>query len=293
MLTSSGQKFHQALTTEKPLQIIGTINAYCAIMAQKIGFRALYLSGAGVSNASYGLPDLGLTTLDNVLEDARRIIAAVDLPLLVDIDTGWGNALMINRTIKSMISAGVAAVHIEDQVFEKRCGQLSGKTLVSTDEMVDRIKAAVDAKTDPHFFIMARLDGFTVEGLEKTIERALAYYAAGVDGLFAEAFATLTDYQALKNTVPAPILANLTEFGVTPLFNTQELAQAGVDMALYPLSASRAMNSTALSVFKTIREKGTQQDVLELMQTRQELYKFLNYDASVHHLTNTQGSNHG
>lgn len=278
MSTSPGHKFRKAVHTEKPLQIAGAVNAYCAMMAENVGFKALYLSGAGIANCSYGLPDLGMTTLDNVLEDVNRITAAVDLPLLVDIDTGWGNTFMIARTIKSMIRAHVAAIHLEDQVFAKRCGHRSGKTLVSKEEMVDRIKAAVDARKDPEFVIMARTDAFSMEGLESTIERALAYKEAGADMLFAEALDALDHYKTIKKIVDIPLLANLTEFGRTPLFTLEELIQAEVDMALYPLSASRAMNEAALKVYQDIRKNGTQKGSLDSMQTREELYQFLHYD---------------
>ena len=278
MPLSPGAQFRKALTQEKPLQIVGVINAYAAMMAQHVGFKALYVSGAGVANSSYGLPDLAMTTLDNVLEDVSRIAGAVSTPLLVDIDTGWGNAFMIARTIKSMIRAGAAAVHIEDQVFEKRCGHRAGKQVVSTEEMVARIKAAVVARTDPNFVIMARTDAFAIEGLEKTIQRGLAYVEAGADMLFVEALTELEHYQKIKSVIPVPILANMTEFGVTPLFSTKELASVGVDMVLYPLSANRAMNLAAVKVFQTIRDKGTQFDMLEEMQTREELYGFLDYE---------------
>lgn len=272
-----GQKFYEALSLEKPLQIVGTINAYVALMAQQMQYRALYVSGAGVANSSYGLPDLAITTLDNVLEDVRRITAAVDLPLLVDIDTGWGNALMIARTIKLLTRAGAAAVHIEDQVTEKRCGHRPGKRLVSKDIMCDRIKAAVDAKTDPNFVVMARCDGLTVEGIDATIERALSYCKAGADMLFPEAFFTLEQYKVFKKAVKVPILANITEFGQTPLFTREELASADVDMALYPLTANRAMNKAAYNVLKTLRTQGTQKEIIEQMQTRDELYNVLEY----------------
>jgi methylisocitrate lyase len=277
MKSSPGSKFRKAVNSEKPLQIVGTVNAYIAILAKHSGFKAIYLSGAGVANSSYGLPDLGITTLDDVLEDARRITAAVDLPLLVDIDTGWGNAFLIERTIKSMIRLGVAAIHIEDQISQKRCGHLSGKVIVSKEEMVDRIKAAVDARIDPDFVIMARTDAFAVEGIELAIERAIAYRDAGADMLFPEALHSLEDYQKFKKAVEIPILANLTEFGKTPLFLLSELASANIDMALYPLSANRAMNLAALKVFEEIRGHGTQIHILENMQTREELYGFLNY----------------
>lgn len=279
MKESPGMRFRQAAAKEKPLQIVGTINAYAALMAKKVGFEAIYLSGAGVANSSYGLPDIGMTTLDNVLIDARRIIEAVDLPLLVDIDTGWGNALMIGRTIKAMESSGVAAVHIEDQVFEKRCGHLPNKNLVSTEEMVDRIKAAVDARKDRNFVIMARTDAFAQEGLEKMIERCHAYEEAGADMLFLEALTELKHYKICKDSLALPILANMTEFGRTPLFTLKQLAEANVDLVLYPLSANRAMNLAGLSVFQELRHRGTQQFLLERMQTREELYGFLEYDA--------------
>ena len=236
---SPGQKFRQALAQEKPLQIVGTINAYAAIMAQEVGFRAIYLSGAGVANASYGLPDLGMTTLDNVLIDAGRITSAVDIPLLVDIDTGWGNSLMIQRSIRCMERIGVAAVHMEDQPFEKRCGHRPNKTVISTNAMVDRLKSAVDARQDPSFVVMARTDAYAGEGLEKTIERCRAYENAGADMHFIEALTNLKDYQAFSNALKCPILANMTEFGRTPLYTKEELAEVGVGLILYPLSAWR------------------------------------------------------
>ena len=262
---------------ESPLQIAGTINAYQALQARLAGFRALYLSGAGVANASYGLPDLGITTLDNVLEDVRRITARVDLPLLVDIDTGWGNALMVGRAVAAVCRAGAAAVHIEDQIFEKKCGHLSGKKIVPLEEMVRRIEAAVAAKPDPDFIIMARTDAFANEGLEGAIARAKAYRQAGADMLFPEALTALDHYRALKNSVDLPLLANLTEFGKTPLFSLEELRSVGIEMALYPLSASRAMNQAALETYQTIRNEGTQKNVLGKMQTREKLYEILEY----------------
>lgn len=277
MSTSPGRKFRNATKSFKPLQVVGTINAYAALMAQKIGFHAIYLSGAGVANSSYGLPDLGLTTLDNVLEDVQRITAVVDLPLLVDIDTGWGSALMIDRTIKAMIRAGAAAVHIEDQVFHKRCGHRPKKALVSTEEMVDRIKAAVDARTDSSFVIMARTDAFASEGLSGATERALAYKEAGADMLFPEALPTLDDYRLFKKAVKIPVLANLTEFGQTPLFTRQELSGADIDLILYPLSVNRAMNRAAEEVFETILKQGTQRRSISDMQTRDQLYDYLDY----------------
>lgn len=274
---SQGKKFRAALAAEKPLQIIGTINAYSALLAQRTGYRAIYLSGAGVANASFGLPDLGITTLNDVLEDARRITNAVDTPLLVDIDTGWGSAFNIERTIRSMIEANVAAVHMEDQVQAKRCGHRPGKAVVATAEMVDRIKAAVDARTDEHFVIMARTDALAAEGLDAAIERAQHYLAAGADMIFFEGARELAQLKAATTQCKAPVLANITEFGVTPLFTRDELSSAGVSMILYPLSAFRAMNQAALHVYQTIRSAGTQKDLISQMQTRDELYDFLNY----------------
>jgi methylisocitrate lyase len=276
--TSAGERFRRALAEETPLQIAGTPNALVALMAERIGYRALYLSGAGVANLSFGLPDLGVTTLDNVLEDARRITGAVDLPLLVDVDTGFGAELMIERTVREMIRAGVAAIHIEDQVSDKRCGHRPGKALVPQQEMVDRIRAAVDARTEPGFVIMARTDAVAVEGLGKALERASAYAAAGADMIFPEALSDVAHYRAFKDAAGRPVLANLTEFGLTPGFTTAELASAGVDMALYPLSASRAMNRAAQRVLREIRERGTQAGVVAEMQTRVELYDLLGYE---------------
>lgn len=280
---SAGKRFRNALATQFPLQIVGTINAYAAIMAKHAGFQALYLSGAGVANASYGLPDLGMTSLDNVLDEARKITYAVDTPLLVDIDTGWGAPPMIARTIRLMELSGVAAVHIEDQPFEKRCGHRPNKEVIPTREMVDRIAAASNAKSDPDFVIMSRTDAFAVEGLEKTIERCLAYENAGADMHFIEALTSLDQYSQFSKILNKPILANITEFGKTPLFTKDELAQAGVAMILYPLSAWRAMNLAALQVYKTIRDNGTQKNCLPIMQTREELYGFLNYEAQEQH----------
>lgn len=279
MKQSPGQQFRRALEEEKPLQIVGTVNAYAAMMAQKVGFRALYLSGAGVANISYGIPDLGMTTLDNVLTDACRILEAVPLPLLVDIDTGWGGALMIGRTIRAMERAGVAAVHIEDQLEQKRCGHRPGKAIVTEGEMVERIKAAVDARTDTSFVVMARTDAFAVEGLEGMLERCAAYQEAGADMLFLEALPSLEAYRACRQALACPLLANITEFGQTPLYTLSELDAVGIDMALYPLSASRAMNLAALKVFETLRQQGTQKFLIDQMQTREELYGFLNYTA--------------
>jgi len=272
-----GQRFRHALAENSPLQIMGTINAYTALMATKIGHKAIYISGGACANASYGLPDLGMTSMNDVLEDARRITAVVDTPLVIDIDTGWGGAFNIARTIKESIRAGVAAVHIEDQVAAKRCGHRPNKEIVSTEEMVDRIKAAVDAKTDDSFFIMARTDSYAGEGLQSAVDRAGAYVDAGADGIFAEAMATLEEYTAYNKAVNAPLLANMTEFGMSPLFDTRELAAHGVDMVLYPLTATRAMNKAAEMVYRDVLEKGHQRDVVDDMQTRMELYDYLNY----------------
>ncbi|WIO73096.1 methylisocitrate lyase [Porticoccaceae bacterium LTM1] len=272
-----GQRFRLAIEQEKPLQIVGTINAYSAMMAEQVGHKAIYLSGAGVANASYGLPDLGMTSLNDVLEDVRRITSASELPLLVDIDTGWGGAFNIAKTIKDMTKAGAAAVHIEDQVAQKRCGHRPNKEIVSKEEMVDRVKAAVDARTDDSFFVMARTDSFAQCGLEEAIDRAQAFVEAGADGIFAEAINELEHYRAFRDALNVPILANITEFGKTPLYNKQELAENGADMVLYPLSAFRAMNKAALNVYQNILEKGDQKDVVDTMQTRMELYDFLGY----------------
>lgn len=274
---SAGARFRQALKDHQPLQLVGTINAYSAVMAERIGHKAIYLSGAGVANASYGLPDLGMTSLENVLEDVRRITAASKLPLLVDIDTGWGGALNIARTVKEMIRAGAAAVHIEDQVAQKRCGHRPNKAIVSKEEMVDRIKAAVDARSDEDFFIMARTDALAQEGLEAAVERAQMCVEAGADGIFAEAVTDLAYYRAFKTAVKMPILANMTEFGKTKLYDKSELAAAGVDLLLYPLSAFRAMNRAAETVYTAILADGDQRSVVDNMQTREELYDYLNY----------------
>ena len=275
--TSPGARLRAAIAAERPLQVVGTINAYCAMLAERAGFRALYLSGAGVANASHGLPDLGITTLDDVLEDARRITAACPLPLLVDADTGFGGAFSIGRTVKELIRAGAAGMHIEDQVQAKRCGHRPGKSLVTQEEMVDRIKAAVDARSDPSFVIMARTDALAVEGLEPAIARALACREAGADAVFPEALTDLRDYRRFADAVGLPILANITEFGKTPLYSVDELRAAGVGMVLYPLSAFRAMSRAALAVYQTIRGDGTQARVVETMQTRAELYEVLDY----------------
>lgn len=274
---SAGRRFRDAVRREAPLQIPGTINAYHAMMAERVGYQALYMSGAGVANASFGLPDLGMTSMNDVLEDARRITGATQLPLLIDIDTGWGGAFNIARTIKQMTAAGVAAVHIEDQVGQKRCGHRPNKELVSQGEMVDRIKAAVDAKTDDDFVVMARTDALAVEGMAPMLERIAAYEAAGADAIFAEAMTEIDMYTQVVNAVNVPVLANLTEFGMTPLYTVEQLRSVGIAMALYPLSAFRAMNQAALNVFTAIRNDGTQANVVDSMQTRQDLYDFLNY----------------
>jgi methylisocitrate lyase len=276
---SPGARFRAALAVERPLQIAGTINAYSALLAQRAGFRALYLSGAGVANASHGLPDLGMTTLDDVLVDARRITARVDLPLLVDIDTGWGHALTIARAIRELSRAGVAAVHLEDQLAAKRCGHRPGKELVSCAEMCERLRAAVDAKPDPDFVVMARTDAAAVEGVAAAINRARAYIDDGADMIFAEALTTLDEYREFTSAVNAPVLANITEFGRTPLFTAEELRSAGVAMALYPLSAFRAMSAAAQGVYETLRRDGTQKAAVAAMQTRDELYDVLGYHA--------------
>jgi len=272
-----GGMLRAALTREKPLQVVGAINAYAALMAERSGFRALYLSGAGVANASFGLPDLGMTTLTDVLEDLRRITGVTRLPLLVDADTGWGHAFMIGRTIREIGRAGAAGVHIEDQVAAKRCGHRPGKALVSTEGMLDRIKAAVDARIDPDFVIMARTDAVAVEGLEAAVERACRYREAGADMLFPEALTELSHYRRFADTAGLPVLANMTEFGVTPLFGSEELAAAGVSLALYPLSAFRAMSAAAQRVYRAIREEGSQRGVVDIMQSRAELYDLLGY----------------
>ena len=274
---SQGAKFRAAIANNDPLQIVGTINAYSAMMAEKVGHQAIYLSGGGVANASFGLPDLGMTSLNDVLDDASRITAASDLPLLVDIDTGWGGAFNIARAIKSMEAAGVAAVHIEDQVAQKRCGHRPNKAIVPTQEMVDRIKAATDARINDEFFIMARTDAFQKDGLQAAIDRSQACIEAGADGIFAEAVYELSDYQAFADAISVPLLANITEFGATPLYNKSELANVGVDMVLYPLSAFRAMSKAALNVYQQVLIDGDQKAVIDTMQTRMELYEFLDY----------------
>ncbi|MEA5115186.1 MAG: methylisocitrate lyase [Geobacteraceae bacterium] len=274
---SPGRSFRLAVDLEKPLQVIGVPNAYSAIMAERTGFLALYLSGAGVANGGFGLPDLGMTSLADVLEEVRRITGATSLPLLVDCDTGFGGDLMTGRTTREMIRAGAAGLHLEDQIPEKRCGHRPGKKIVAVGEMVDRIKAAVDARSDPDFVIMARTDAFAVEGLEAAVERAGRYRDAGADMIFPEALAELGQYKRFAGALGVPILANQTEFGVTPLFGLPEMAAAGVSLVLYPLSAFRAMNAAALRLFRAVRREGTQQGMLDFMQTRSELYDFLGY----------------
>ena len=274
---SAGARFRAAVANEAPLQVVGAITAYAAKMAEAVGFKAVYLSGGGVAANSLGIPDLGISTMDDVLIDARRITDATNLPLLVDIDTGWGGAFNIARTVKSFIKAGVAAVHIEDQVGQKRCGHRPGKEVVTRDEMVDRVKSAVDARTDASFVIMARTDAAAVEGIDSAIERACAYVEAGADMIFPEAMRTLDDYRKFKAAVKVPILANLTEFGSTPFFTTDELRDAGVDIALYCCGAYRAMNKAALHFYETVRREGTQKNIIGNLQTRDELYDFLGY----------------
>jgi len=293
---SAGARFRAALQAEKPLQIAGTINAYTALLAERAGFKAIYLSGAGVANASFGLPDLAMTTLNDVCEDIRRIASATDLPLLVDADTGWGGAFMIGRTIREMTWAGAAACHLEDQVAEKRCGHRPGKALVAADEMCDRLKAAVDGRIDDQFVIMARTDAHAVEGQQAAIDRAAAYVEAGADAIFAEALTTLEEYREFTDVIKVPVLANLTEFGKTPLFTTDELAEVGVAMTLYPLSAFRAMSAAALKVYQAIKQDGTQQATVDNMQTRMELYDVLGYQAyedKLDSLFKKQGRNSG
>lgn len=274
---SAGAKFRKALAENHPLQVVGAINAYCAMLAEDSGHKALYLSGAGVANASYGLPDLGITSLNDVIHDVERICGASELPLLVDIDTGWGGAFNIARSIKAMERAGAAAVHIEDQVSQKRCGHRPNKAIVSQVEMVDRIKAAVDAKSDSDFVVMARTDALAVEGMESAVERAVACVEAGADAIFPEAILELDQYRQFAEAVKVPVLANITEFGATPLFNCEELAENGVSIVLYPLSAFRAMSKAALDVYQTIAIAGDQKACVEKMQSRTELYEVLGY----------------
>ena len=272
-----GQKFRQAIEEETPLQIVGAINAYCALLAQKCGFRALYLSGAGVANASFGMPDLGMTSMSDVVSEIQRIAGASDLPLLVDADTGWGHALSIARTVQSFEMAGAAALHIEDQQAAKRCGHRPGKALVNTAEMIDRIHACVDARTDPSFVIMARTDAIASEGVDASIERCSHYVEAGADMIFAEAIRDPDEYRRFTESISVPVLANMTEFGQSPLLGVDELREVGIQMVLYPLSAFRAMSQAAMQGYQGIRDQGSQSEVLELMQTRDELYDVLNY----------------
>lgn len=274
---SAGSRFREAMEAERPLQVVGAVNAYTALLAERAGFRAIYLSGAGVANASFGLPDLAMTTMSDVCEDIRRISYATELPLLVDADTGWGGAFMIGRTVREMIRAGAAGCHLEDQAGTKRCGHRPGKALVETAEMCDRIKAAVDSRTDERFVIMARTDAHAVEGQQAALDRAMAYVEAGADVLFAEALTTLEEYRQFTAAIAVPVLANLTEFGKTPLFTVRELAEADVRLVLYPLSAFRAMSRAAENVYRAVREEGTQASVLDTMQTRTELYEVLGY----------------
>ena len=276
-MQTPGSLFRQAVADESPLQVMGAITAYAGLMAKRTGYKALYLSGGGVAANSLGMPDLGISTMEDVLIDASRIVEATGMPLLVDIDTGWGGAFNIARTIKSFTRAGVAAVHMEDQVGQKRCGHRPGKEVVSLQEMVDRVKAAVDAKTDSSFVVMARTDAAAVEGLDSAIERAVAYVEAGADMIFPEAMASLEDYRKFKAAVKVPILANLTEFGSTPFYTTDELRAAEVDIALYCCGAYRAMNKAALHFYETVRSEGTQKNIIGSLQTRAELYDFLNY----------------
>lgn len=275
--TSAGTRLRSAMQAERPLQLVGAINAYCALLAERAGFRGLYLSGAGVANASYGLPDLGLTTLNDVCEDVRRITAVTQLPLLVDADTGWGAAFMIARSIRELTRAGAAGCHIEDQVQAKRCGHRPGKALVSAGEMADRIKSAVDGRTDDQFVIVARTDALAGEGLDAAVERATRYVEAGADVIFAEAITTLEEYKRFSKAIAVPLLANITEFGKTPLFTVDELRDAGIGLIIYPLSAFRAMSQAALTVYETLRGQGTQKAVTDKMQTREELYDVLRY----------------
>lgn len=276
---SAGERFREAMKKEKPLQVVGVINAYAALLAERAGFQAIYLSGGGVAAASLGVPDLGITTLEDVLMDTRRITDACSLPLLVDVDTGFGSAFNIARTVRSLIKAGAAAMHIEDQVQAKRCGHRPGKALVPPEEMEDRIKAAVDARNDPSFVIMARTDALAVEGVESALERSRRYVEAGADMIFAEAVTELGMYAEFVRAAGVPVLANITEFGKTPLFTTHQLAEVGVELVLYPLSAFRAMSAAASAVYQILRRDGTQQAVLGMMQTRAELYEVLNYYA--------------
>ena len=277
MSLSPGQKFRNALQAESPLQIVGTINAYCARQAEQAGFRAIYLSGAGVANASWGLPDLGMTSLEDVLADVRRIVSASSLPLLVDADTGWGHALSIGRTVRSFIAVGAAAMHIEDQQAAKRCGHRPNKAIVSTEEMVDRVKASVDARTDESFVVMARTDALASEGLDAAIERCARYVEAGADMIFAEAITEPEQYTKFTKSIGVPVLSNMTEFGKSPLMTVEELRAVGVELVLYPLSAFRAMSAAAENIYGEIRNQGTQEELTDTMQTRDRLYEVLDY----------------
>lgn len=277
--SSAGARFRAELAAETPLQVMGAITAYAGLMAKRVGYRALYLSGGGVAANSLGMPDLGISTMEDVLTDARRIVDATGMPLLVDIDTGWGGAFNIGRAIRNFERIGVAAVHMEDQVGQKRCGHRPGKEVVTKGEMVDRVKAAVDARTDAGFVIMARTDAAAVEGIDSAIERAMAYVEAGADMIFPEAMTTLDDFRKFKAAVNVPILANLTEFGSTPFYTTDQLRGAGVDIALYCCGAYRAMNKAALDFYETVRREGTQARIIGTLQTRAELYDFLGYHA--------------
>ncbi|NQV26037.1 MAG: methylisocitrate lyase [Rhodopirellula sp.] len=287
---SPGQRFSDALARERPLQVAGTINAYCAKLAEEAGFQAVYLSGAGVANASFGLPDLGMTTLDNVLEDARRITSASALPLLVDCDTGWGQRESIHATVRGMESVGVAAIHLEDQIHHKRCGHRPGKQLVSTGDMIDRLKAATDARRGESLLIMARTDAAAVEGFDAAIERSQQYVEGGADMIFAEALTTAEQFSQFTASVSVPVLANMTEFGRTPLLTVGDFHEAGVALVLYPLSAFRAMSAAALQTYQTLRREGTQQSLLDQMQTRDELYRILDYQRFEQQLDEQQES---
>src|SRR5215831_5925595 len=289
---TAGARLRAALEIERPLQVVGTVNAYAALLAREAGFRAIYLSGAGVANASFGLPDLGMTSLNDVCEDVRRISSVTEAPLLVDADTGWGGAFNIARTCAQLIKSGAAGMHLEDQVAAKRCGHRPGKALVEAAEMVDRIKAAVDGRTDPQFVIMARTDAHAVEGQQAALERAAAYVEAGADMIFSEALRTLDEFRQFAAAVRVPVLANITEFGQTPLFSVAELGSVGVRLVLYPLSAFRAMSKAALAVYRQLRQHGTQKDVLDLMQTRAELYDVLGYQAYEAKLDELFGKSH-
>ena len=293
---SAGKLFRRAIDTERPLQIVGTVNAYCALLAEKAGHRAIYLSGAGVANASLGLPDLGITSRNDVLEEVRRITGASPLPLLVDIDTGWGEELGIARTVREMIRAGAAAVHLEDQVEPKRCGHRPNKSIVSADRMVGRLKAAVDARSDGDFIIMARTDALATEGLEAAVDRAALYVEAGADSIFAEGVTDLAMYRRFADAVDVPLLANMTEFGQTPYYTTEQLTAHGVAMVLYPLSAFRAMGKAALSVYETILRVGTQEPVVATMQSREELYdllRYYDYEQMLDHRSSRVGAENG